>query len=166
MLRLAQELSQGLAHEVPTRPHYLLCMTWAGWAWATPPPLKVYSECPEGRRSDCLLLPAHHKGWGLPGRSCAFWGGTWFSSAGTGMVGAGCPERGDRVGYGGTLPGAIFWSSQHQGVKTRSSIYLKITCDFLWAYITKILQVQFYYKFRPNLSVLGYPLSKGNVMLC
>ena len=35
------------------------------WAWAIPPPLKVYSECPEGRRSDGLLLPAPHEGWGL-----------------------------------------------------------------------------------------------------
>ena len=24
----------------------------------------------------------------------------------------GVPREGDRVGYGGTLPGAIFWSSQ------------------------------------------------------
>ena len=143
---MAQELSQGLAHEVPTRPHYLLCMTWAGWAWATPPPLKVYSECPEGRRSDCLLLPEHLKGWGLPGRSCAFWGGTWFSWAGTGMVGAGCPERGT-----GWVMVARCQARYFGAVKTRSSIYyLKIIKKFLWAYITEILQVQFYYKFRPN----------------
>ena len=45
-----------------TRPHCLLCRTWAGWAWATPSPL---SECPEGRRSDGLLLPAPHGGRGL-----------------------------------------------------------------------------------------------------
>ena len=132
------------------RHHHLGDRMGAGWVRAIPPPLKVYSECPEGRRSDCLLLPAHHKGWGLPGRSCAFWGGTWLNWMETGYGLGGVPREGDLVGYGGTLPGAIFWSSQDQGVKTRSSIYLKITCDFLWAYITKILQVQFYYKFRPN----------------
>ena len=32
-----------------------------------PPPLKVYSECPEGKRSDGLLLLAPHEGHGLPG---------------------------------------------------------------------------------------------------
>ena len=137
----------GVRGQCTVRYHHLGDRTGVGWAWSIlPPPLKVYSECPEGRRSDCLLLPAHHKGWGLPGRSCAFWGGTWFSSAGTGMVGAGCPERGTWWVMVARCQARYFGA-----VKARSSIYyLKIIKKFLWAYITEILQVQFYYKFRPN----------------
>ena len=147
MRRLAQELSQGLAHEVPTRPHYLLCMTWAGWAWATPLPLKCI---PSAQRAGGLIVFSSRN----ISRDGACQDDPALFGVARGLVGQGRGWLGRGAQRGGQ--GGLWWHVARRDILEqsrlhRSSIYYpKIIKKFLWAYITEILQVQFYYKFRPN----------------
>ena len=71
-----------------------------------------------------------------------------------GLVGQGRGWLGRGAQRGGQ--GGLWWHVARRDILEqsrlhRSSIYYpKIIKKFLWAYITEILQVQFYYKFRPN----------------
>ena len=105
-------------------PGLLLCRTGGMGQQGDPPPLKVYSECPEGRRFDGLLLSAPQEGRGLSGqhwafgaaRHCVGWVGCFSSGTGWHMTGcyrlaAEWEVQAGRSGYS-TPYGTIIWVTE------------------------------------------------------